>query len=150
MAKTNKTGVRIDYANNEIVLYKWFAEKAQNPGKKEFHVLATYIKKLPGFSVCVRDDIKINTIQEHYKGLTYDYMRFYINKFEPEETREAALNELETEILISECHSKRYPVIKNWFLEKYPDVKNFGMPELKETIQEQNTVESETVLPMAM
>lgn len=150
MAKTNKTGVRIDYANNTIVLYKWFSEKAQNPANKEFHVLSKYMKNLPGFTVTVRPDIKKNEGQEHYNGLTYDYMRFYINKFEPEETRAKILDKLESKIIISKCHSIRYPAIKNWFLEQYPDVKNFGMPELKETIQEQNTVESKTVLPMAM
>lgn len=131
MAKTNKTGVRIDYANNEIVLYKWFAEKAQSPANKEFHILSRYIKTLPGFSVCVRADIKKNEGQEHYNGLTYDYMRFYINKFEPEKTRESVLNELETQILISKCHSIRYPAIKNWFLEKYPEIKEFGMKEIE-------------------
>lgn len=32
-------------------------------------------------------------------------------------------------IFISKCHSqaKRYPVIKNWFLDKYPEVKKFGI-----------------------
>ena len=31
--------------------------------------------------------------------------------------------------LISECHSKchRYPVIKKWFLGKYPEIAAFGM-----------------------
>ena len=130
MAKTN-TGVRIDYANNTIVLYKWFAEKAQNPANKEFRTLSKYIKNLPGFDVCVRADIKKKEGQEHYNGLTYDYMRFYINKFEPEKTRESALNELETQILISKCHSIRYPAIKNWFLEKYPEIKEFGMKEIE-------------------
>ena len=30
--------------------------------------------------------------------------------------------------LISECHSKgfRYPVIKSWFLERFPEIKAFG------------------------
>ena len=32
--------------------------------------------------------------------------------------------------LISECHSKgfRYPVIKSWFLERFPEIKTFGVP----------------------
>lgn len=149
MAKAN-TGVRIDYANNTIVLYKWFSEKAQNPANKEFHVLSKYMKNLPGFTVTVRPDIKKNEGQEHYNGLTYDYMRFYINKFEPEETRAKILDKLESKIIISKCHSIRYPAIKNWFLEQYPAVKNFGMPEIEETIHEQDTVDSETVVPMAM
>ena len=35
-------------------------------------------------------------------------------------------------LLISQCHSKgrRYPVIKNWFLDNYPEVRDFGMVEI--------------------
>ena len=33
--------------------------------------------------------------------------------------------------LISECHSKafRYPTIKAWFLERFPEIKAFGVKE---------------------
>ena len=33
--------------------------------------------------------------------------------------------------LISQCHSKgfRYPVIKSWFLERFPEIKEFGVEE---------------------
>ena len=36
--------------------------------------------------------------------------------------------------LISECHSKsfRYPVIKSWFLERFPEIKTFGVPVTEE------------------
>ena len=34
--------------------------------------------------------------------------------------------------LISDCHSVRYPVVKNWFLDKYPKIKQFGMPKPEE------------------
>ena len=48
-------------------------------------------------------------------------------------------------VLISKCHAKakRYPTIKKWFLEKYPEIVQFGMPteeikvaEVPATIQE--------------
>ena len=75
-----------------------------------------------------------------FKGLTYDYMRTYIFTHEPKETKKDVLEEMEEMILISKCHSnaKRYPVIKNWFLEKYPEVKEFGMkkPEEKKVVAE--------------
>jgi hypothetical protein len=34
-------------------------------------------------------------------------------------------------ILVSQCHSKafRYPVIKKWFLKKYPEIVKFGLPQ---------------------
>lgn len=33
--------------------------------------------------------------------------------------------------LISKCHSKafRYPTIKGWFLERFPEIKQFGVRE---------------------
>ena len=42
--------------------------------------------------------------------------------------------ELEEMILISKCHSMgyRYPTIKAWFLDKYPEIAAFGMNEEQE------------------
>jgi hypothetical protein len=34
--------------------------------------------------------------------------------------------------LIAECHSISFPKIRDWFLEKYPDVKNFSVDHLYE------------------
>jgi hypothetical protein len=31
--------------------------------------------------------------------------------------------------LWSECHSRRFPVIKQWFLRKYPEVEKYGARE---------------------
>ena len=56
-------------------------------------------------------------------------------------------------ILISKCHSnaKRYPVIKNWFLEKYPEVKEFGMkkPEEKKVVAESGETNEGTIKKVA-
>ena len=83
----------------------------------------------------VRKDFSlVNSDQEHYKGLTYDYMRAYIAETvgkdnAADEEREAAVKEaldvLESKILISKCHSntQRYPAIRKWFLATYPEVK---------------------------
>ncbi len=132
MAKSRKriNPARIDYANKQIILYKWFAEKAKNPKNKEYKMLVEYVKSFPNFEVVIREDINANSNQEHYKGLTYDYMREYIKRYESEETRDAVLKELDDKLFISECHSKayRYPEIKNWFLKKYPEIVNYGMP----------------------
>ena len=130
MAKTRKNPARFDHANKVIILYKWFDEKARNPKSKEFKMLVEYSKSFPTYEIVVRDDINTNSNQEHYKGLSYDYMREYIRRYEPIETRDSVLKELEDRIFISECHSKghRYPAIKNWFLKKYPEIANNGMP----------------------
>ena len=54
-------------------------------------------------------------------------MRMYISTHTPPESREKALSDFDELILISKCQSKRYryPTIKKWFLNKYPEVKGF-------------------------
>lgn len=56
-------------------------------------------------------------------------MRRYIRTHEEEDSAEMILDELEEMINISRCHaqSRRYPVIKKWFLEKYAQVLEFGV-----------------------
>lgn len=129
MAKTRKNPARFDHENHEIILYKWFAEKSKNPRNPEFKMLISFTTNFPTYKIVIRDDINVKEGQEHYRGLTYEYMETYIKKYEPKETKEAVLKEFEDKLFISECHSKgrRYPAIKKWFLEKYPEVAKFGM-----------------------
>ena len=118
----------IDYAHSSISLSSAFAKKALIPGTDEYAQLQSVRKDFPEFRLVTRQ-FKTNTKQEHYRGLTYDYMRDYISKHE--EDAKPVLAELEKEIGISKCHSlgKRYPTIKKWFLETYPAVAEFGMDE---------------------
>lgn len=60
--------------------------------------------------------------------MTYAYTEDYILTHEPAETVAAVLNEFEEMQVIAACHSQafRYPVIKKWFLAKYPEIENFG------------------------
>jgi len=44
--------------------------------------------------------------------------------------------------LTSECHSVRYPNVKKWFLEKYPDVAKFGMTKNEKTAIDESKVEN--------
>ena len=59
-----------------------------------------------------------------------------ISDTENEETLEAVLAEYNELRLISECHkrSRRYPTIKKWFLDKYPQIAEFGM-EKEESVE---------------
>ena len=124
-----KNTLKIDFAKNKIIMDRTFAKNAQNTNSPEYAHLQQVRQDYPTFTVMLRQ-IKKNPNKESYKGLTYDYMFDYIAKYEPVETRREVLNELDDMIFISKCHSKakRYPVIKNWFLEKYPEILEFGMP----------------------
>ena len=102
----------------------------------------------PGFSVC-RRQIKSNPNKDSYQGLTYEWMRNHIATREPEASREAKLHEFDEMIYISECHSRRlrYPTIKKWFLNEYPDVAKFGTVEVPDEAQEEET-KTQAVIPM--
>ena len=129
-----KNTVKVDFLNNKIIIDKTFMKKASDARSDEYALLERAMGNHPTFPVVVRE-IKKNPKKESYKGLTYKYMRNYIDTFETEENRQEVHAEMDKMIFISQCHSqsKRYPVIRKWFLEKYPEVKEFGMPPIEET-----------------
>ena len=60
---------------------------------------------------------------------------FLCNQYTADEIK-ANLNKYEELRLIAQCHSKarRYPAIKSWFLETYPEIVKFGSKEEKPKI----------------
>lgn len=126
-----KSPITIDFENTSIILNVAFVKKASNPFSPEYAQLQKVRADYPEFTVITRT-IEKKPSKESYHGLTYDYMRAYIMSHEEGENRTAAVMEFDNLIMISQCHSKghRYPTIKNWFLEKYPEVRAFGMVEI--------------------
>ena len=123
-----KNTLKIDFENSRIVMDRTFAKKVQNTNSEEYRHLQQVRKDYPTFAVVARQ-IKKNPNKETYKGLTYDYKRFYIFTHESADNRKKVIEEFEELVLISQCHSqsKRYPVIKKLFLNKYPEIKEFGI-----------------------
>lgn len=124
-----KNYVRIDRANRQIVMDRTFARLSQIVGSEEYNRLQTARRDYEGFNVVTRT-IRRNDKKECYRGLTYDYMERYILLHDKADERKKEFDELR---LIAECHSKRYPVIKQWFLQQYPEIAKFGMPDLSES-----------------
>lgn len=124
----------VDHSNNKIIMDRTFAKYEKDTFSEEYAHLQQVRRDYPTYRVELRK-IKRNSDKETYKGLTYEYMEKYIVKHEPADTRKSVLMEFEDMIFISQCHSKakRYPVIKNWFLEKYPEIVKFGMPKEEPT-----------------
>ena len=121
------TAIYVNYAERKIVLSSAFAKKAFTHGTDEYRQLQAVRNDYPDFALKTRK-FKTNTAQERYRGLTYDFMREHIRTHETDP--KPVLAELEDMIGISKCHSigKRYPTIKAWFLERYPQIAEFGMP----------------------
>ena len=116
----------IDYAHSSISISSAFAKKAFTPGTEEYRQLIAARKDFPEFRLVTRK-FKTNTKQEHYRGLSYPFMREYIGTHEKD--AKVVLAELDEMIGISKAHRlhKRYPTIKAWFLERYPAIAEFGM-----------------------
>ena len=123
-----KNALTVNFEKNQIVMTRLFAQKCSDTRSEEYAHLQSVRRDYPDFTVVTRQ-IKKNPNKECYKGLTYEYMENYITTHEEGENRVLVLKEFAEMRLISECHSKahRYPVIKNWFLNKYPEIANFGM-----------------------
>ena len=122
-----KNTLKLSHAKREIVMDATFARNAENTMSPEYAHLQTVRRDYPTYTVTKRQ-IKRNANKESYKGLTYEFMETYIMSHGKPETRIANLREFNEMRLIAECHSQafRYPVIKSWFLDMYPEVKNFG------------------------
>ena len=135
-----KNYMKLDHENRKIVMDRTFANKAEFVGSEEYNLLQQCRRDYPTYNV-IRKTINKKTDQEHYRGLTYDYMKEYIGKYDTE-NKEANLALLEEMIDISKCHStcKRYPVIKQWFLDTYDHVKKFASPEDENKVAETNNV----------
>ena len=121
------TAIRINHAERKIILSSAFEKKASIPGSAEYDMLQTTRIDNPGYALVTRK-FKTNTKQEHYRGLTYPFMREYIKNIEGKDAHEV-LAEFEGLITDSKCHSlgRRYPTIKKWFLDRYPNIAEFGM-----------------------
>ena len=144
-----KNTLKLDHENGLIVMDRTFAKKAENTMSTEYAHLQNVRRDYPTYQV-IRREIKKNPNTEHYKGLTYQYMRDYIILHTSPEKEAEAVAEFDEQLLISRCHSKarRYPAIKKWFLEKYPEVALFGMPVIKKEEENSSAANSEKVVNM--
>ncbi len=117
-----KNILRIDHANAKIIMDREFAIKSAIFGTEEYKHLQEARRDYDGYAV-VRKTIRTNSKKESFNGLTYEYMEKYMVRYNiPEELRK----EYEELRFMAKCHSIRYPVIKKWFLNTFPDVKDWG------------------------
>jgi len=123
-----KNVIRVDFQKKSIIMDRTFAKNCADPASEEYAQLQRVRQDYPNYTVSTRT-CKKNENKESYKGLTYEYMEHYIITHESKDTVLEVLDEYNELRLIAECHSKsrRYPVIKRWFLAKYPEIVEFGL-----------------------
>ena len=125
--KTMKNTLKIDFNGKKTVMDRTFAKNCTNTNSDEYAHLQSVRRDQPDFTV-VTKTIKRNPEKETYKGLTYEYMEDYILRHESEENALAIIKEFNELRTISKCHKQglRYPTMKRWFLEKYPEIVDFA------------------------
>ena len=69
-----KNTLKLDHENGLIVMDRTFAQKAENTMSTEYAHLQNVRRDYPTYQV-IRRETKKNPNTEHYKGLTYQYMR---------------------------------------------------------------------------
>ena len=132
---TNVLKVRHD--ERQLVMDRTFAKNAENCASEEYNLLQRVRNDYPTYTVITRQ-IKRNSSKKTYKGLTYEYMEVYIRSHGTPEEIEKNLHEYNEKVLISKCHGKgyRYPVIKSWFLDRFPEIAAFGASEAPQDTEE--------------
>lgn len=120
--------IKVNHEKQIIEMDRVFYNKSLNARSDEYKILQKVREDYPNY-LPVQKKIKTNPNKNTYSGLTYKYMEDYILTHEPAETRDDVLDEFHEKILISKCHSAafRYPTIKKWFLNRYPQIKNFAV-----------------------
>ena len=123
-----KNSLKVNFLTGEIVMDRTFARLCANTNSIEYTHLQEVRRDYPEYKVVTRT-IKRNPNKETYKGLTYEYMQDYILRHESEDTALEVIREFNELRTISKCHKRgmRYPTIKRWFLNKYPEIAEFGI-----------------------
>jgi hypothetical protein len=138
----------VNHINRTIVMDRTFAKYAANTASAEYAQLQAVRRDYPTYTV-VQRHIRTNSNKNAYRGLTYEYMESYILTHGTEETRKANFDEYCEKRVISECHSKpfRYPVIKSWFLAKYPEIATFGILEIAQVVEQGKATQVASISP---
>ncbi|MGN0803837.1 MAG: hypothetical protein ACI4MS_00450 [Candidatus Coproplasma sp.] len=116
-----KHHVKIDHVEKQIIMSSTFAKKQAFTNSPEFREIQALHESFPTYAIITRK-IRTNPQKEAFLGLTFEYMETYISSHA---NAEAHLKEFAELRELAKCHSVRYPNIKKWFLETYPEVRDF-------------------------
>ena len=114
-------GVQVNHFNHTIYVRPTWAKKARNINSDEAAIIKEIAEAYPKYNVSVKG-INIKKKKECYKGLSYNTMEEYISSHDPDGS---IMKEYKEKREQAKGHSIRYPNIKHWFLEKYPNYDNF-------------------------
>ena len=156
----SKSRVKVFISANTIEINKVFEKMCQKPNSDEYALLQKLRAENSQFEVKVRT-INSNKHKQTYHGLNYEFMRNYIITETPEKDKVALLHKFDKLIRVSKCQAKsrRYPVIKKWFLDRFPEIAEFGITAeaieneevtaIEEAIEDEEVIETEETMDIA-
>ena len=122
------TTIQINHKNNTIEMTKKFYTESCKFGTDEYKTLQEVRRDYPGYKPVVAKTKKSGT-GDAFKGLNYEYMEIYIEKHDDEKKSIMAefkmLRAEDDESVAMDAESESYLNIRNWFLDKYPAVREF-------------------------
>ena len=117
--------MKINEKKFTIEVTKSFAQKASRVDSPEYYELLEVRHNFPKFKVVVNQ----TKSKDSFKGLTYEYMKKYIQTHDDEKgSNMAVFKELRgksEEADDAQADSMSYGEIKMWFLDTYPEIKSF-------------------------
>lgn len=127
MANTTTNGLKIDYINQVITMSRAFEKKAANPSSPEYRRLMEVKNSNPNFTIA-RKEIKPYSTSRRFKNLNYPFMEDYILLYGAVDVREQNYKEYNDLKLRGSVHKQTvtYNVIKKWFLDAYPEIRDFS------------------------
>ncbi len=115
----------INTKNNTIEITKAFEKAASHFGSDAYKMLREARNDNPNFRVVV---IKRKTASSSFKGLTFEYMEKYIASHDEDGSIMAEYKDLrgKSAAALEACAgSLTYREIKDWFLNRYPEIRAF-------------------------
>ena len=139
-AKTAMNGYDIDLENRTLYLGKKFMKLAKQYGTQEYNTFLGLIRDMPDFKIVVREPKKSET-RMSVKGLTREFMERHIRTIHGENSAEH--KEFKNQLAYSEGQLNPFMYLRGWFLETYPEVKEFGMPKEEAKEENNNVIEAD-------
>lgn len=123
-----KSKMRVLLEEGVFEINRVFERECRNPLSDEYKLLQRVRHENPDFVVRVKTIAK-NDNKQTYAGLTYACMREYIFLISSPKDELKALEVFDKLLMLSERYSKaiRYPIVKQWFLNEYPEVREIGI-----------------------
>lgn len=119
--------IRVDIINSKIIVSQAFADKCRSCDSEEYKLLQRIKNENEGYKIELHN-YKKNPAKKAYRGLNFESMEEYILAHGSDEEVTKTISEYRELRRQGKLQRERcFPAIKSWFLDKYPEVKQFGL-----------------------